>query len=123
MSKWGFVPHGWTNSRIRPQNNARLETAAEKPMFRGSLSGAGGGVDGPSLQADGRWIALASQAVRSRAFFDQNIDPRPLRDAPVVQRDLQGELSKAFSAHCGDADHVAFEAGQSRLTRPILSVS
>jgi len=49
MSKWGFVSHGWTNSRIRPQNNARLETAAEKPMFRGSLSGAGGGVDGPSL--------------------------------------------------------------------------
>jgi putative SOS response-associated peptidase YedK len=28
LAKWGFVPEGWASSRIRPQNNARLETAA-----------------------------------------------------------------------------------------------
>ena len=36
---WGFVPEGWKNARIRPQNNARLETADTKPMFRESFSG------------------------------------------------------------------------------------
>jgi hypothetical protein len=39
LAKWGFVPEGWASSRIRPQNNARLETAAEKTMFRSSFSG------------------------------------------------------------------------------------
>src|SRR5262245_10420418 len=39
LGKWGFLPEGWRSSRIRPQNNARLETAAEKPMFRDSYSG------------------------------------------------------------------------------------
>jgi len=39
LAKWGFVPEGWTSSRIRPQNNARLETVAEKPMFRTSFAG------------------------------------------------------------------------------------
>jgi putative SOS response-associated peptidase YedK len=39
MAKWGYRPEGWTSSRIRPMNNARLETAAEKPMFRDSFSG------------------------------------------------------------------------------------
>jgi putative SOS response-associated peptidase YedK len=33
------MPEEWTSSKIRPQNNARLETAAEKPMFRASFSG------------------------------------------------------------------------------------
>lgn len=39
LAKWGFVPEEWTSSRVRPQNNARLETAAEKPMFRTSFAG------------------------------------------------------------------------------------
>lgn len=39
LAKWGFQPEGWTSSKMRPQNNARLETAAEKPMFRDSFSG------------------------------------------------------------------------------------
>jgi putative SOS response-associated peptidase YedK len=40
FAKWGFVPSDWRkSSRIRPQNNARLETAAEKPMFRHSFAG------------------------------------------------------------------------------------
>src|ERR1700694_1829563 len=39
LAKWGFMPEEWTSSHIRPQNNARLETAAEKPMFRSSFSG------------------------------------------------------------------------------------
>jgi putative SOS response-associated peptidase YedK len=39
LAKWGFVPEQWTSSRIRPQNNARVETAAEKPMFHSSFSG------------------------------------------------------------------------------------
>ena len=34
LAKWGFVRENWKSSRIRPQNNARLETADEKPMFR-----------------------------------------------------------------------------------------
>jgi putative SOS response-associated peptidase YedK len=38
-AKWGFVPEEWTSSHIHPQNNARLETAAEKPMFRSSFAG------------------------------------------------------------------------------------
>ena len=39
LAKWGFVPEGWKSPKIRPQNNARLETAAEKKMFRDSFSG------------------------------------------------------------------------------------
>jgi len=39
LAKWGFMPADWKSSRIRPQNNARLETAAEKPMFRTSFAG------------------------------------------------------------------------------------
>jgi putative SOS response-associated peptidase YedK len=39
LAKWGFVPEELKSSHIRPQNNARLETAAEKPMFRSSFSG------------------------------------------------------------------------------------
>lgn len=39
LGKWGFVPEAWKSSHIRPPNNARLETAAEKPMFRDSFSG------------------------------------------------------------------------------------
>jgi hypothetical protein len=31
LGKWGFLPEGWKNSQMRPQNNARLETAATKP--------------------------------------------------------------------------------------------
>ena len=37
LAKWGFVSEDWNNARIRPQNNARLETADEKPMFRDSF--------------------------------------------------------------------------------------
>jgi putative SOS response-associated peptidase YedK len=37
LAKWGFVREDWSNSRIRPQNNARLETADTKPMFRDSF--------------------------------------------------------------------------------------
>ena len=39
LAKWGFLPEAWRSDRIRPQNNARLETAAEKPMFRESFRG------------------------------------------------------------------------------------
>jgi putative SOS response-associated peptidase YedK len=39
LAKWGFIPEGWTSSHIRPPNNARLETARDKPMFRESFSG------------------------------------------------------------------------------------
>jgi putative SOS response-associated peptidase YedK len=39
LAKWGFVREDWKNSRIRPQNNARLETAARKPMFAQSFRG------------------------------------------------------------------------------------
>jgi putative SOS response-associated peptidase YedK len=39
LAKWGFVREDWNGARIRPQNNARLETAAEKPMFSSSFSG------------------------------------------------------------------------------------
>jgi putative SOS response-associated peptidase YedK len=39
LAKWGFLPEAWTSAHIRPQNNARLETAAEKPMFRDSFAG------------------------------------------------------------------------------------
>jgi putative SOS response-associated peptidase YedK len=39
LAKWGFLPEGWKNARMRPQNNARLETAATKPMFADSFRG------------------------------------------------------------------------------------
>jgi putative SOS response-associated peptidase YedK len=39
LARWGFVPEGWHNPKIRPQNNARVETAAEKPRFRSSYTG------------------------------------------------------------------------------------
>jgi putative SOS response-associated peptidase YedK len=37
LAKWGFVREDWKNIRIRPQNNARLETADEKSMFHASF--------------------------------------------------------------------------------------
>jgi putative SOS response-associated peptidase YedK len=39
FAKWGFVPEGWRRTKMRPQNNARLESADEKPMFRDSFRG------------------------------------------------------------------------------------
>jgi putative SOS response-associated peptidase YedK len=27
LARWGFVPEDWHNAKIRPQNNARVETA------------------------------------------------------------------------------------------------
>jgi putative SOS response-associated peptidase YedK len=40
LATWGFWPEGWKRSkRIRPQINARLETAAEKPMFSHAFVG------------------------------------------------------------------------------------
>jgi putative SOS response-associated peptidase YedK len=37
LAKWGFLPEGWKNPRMRPQNNARLETANH--MFHDSFRG------------------------------------------------------------------------------------
>ena len=37
LARWGFVPEHWTTARMRPQNNARLETVNEKPMFHDSF--------------------------------------------------------------------------------------
>jgi putative SOS response-associated peptidase YedK len=39
LGKWGFVREDWKNTRICPQNNARLETATAKPMFASSFAG------------------------------------------------------------------------------------
>jgi putative SOS response-associated peptidase YedK len=39
LAKWGFVREDWNNARSRPQNNARFETAARKPMFADSFAG------------------------------------------------------------------------------------
>jgi SOS response associated peptidase (SRAP) len=40
LARWGFRPEEWKRStRVRPQINARLETAAEKPMFASSFRG------------------------------------------------------------------------------------
>src|ERR1700688_3871431 len=39
LARWGFIPGEWKSSRAKPQNNARLETAAEKLMFRTSFAG------------------------------------------------------------------------------------
>ena len=39
LGKWGFVREDWNSSHLRPQNNARLETADEKPMFSASFRG------------------------------------------------------------------------------------
>jgi len=37
LARWGFIPETWSSSRIRPQNNARFETANDKPMFSSSF--------------------------------------------------------------------------------------
>jgi putative SOS response-associated peptidase YedK len=37
LAKWGFVREDWKKSLIRPQNNARLETADGKPQFHDSF--------------------------------------------------------------------------------------
>lgn len=40
LARWGFWPEAWKrNTHVRPQINARLETAAEKPMFGSSFRG------------------------------------------------------------------------------------
>ena len=40
LTTWGFWPENWKRSKkIRPQINARLETAADKPMFADSFLG------------------------------------------------------------------------------------
>jgi len=37
LARWGFVSEHWASRRLRAQNNARLETANEKPMFHDSF--------------------------------------------------------------------------------------
>ena len=37
LARWGFVPEEWASTRLHPQLNARVETAAEKPMFEGAF--------------------------------------------------------------------------------------
>jgi putative SOS response-associated peptidase YedK len=39
LAKWGFVPEDFHYAKFRPQNNARLESAATKPTFRSSFAG------------------------------------------------------------------------------------
>jgi putative SOS response-associated peptidase YedK len=40
LARWGFWPEEWKRStKVRPQINARFETAAEKAMFSSSFSG------------------------------------------------------------------------------------
>jgi putative SOS response-associated peptidase YedK len=39
LAKWGFVSEDTGPRHVRPQNNARLETAADKPMFAKSFAG------------------------------------------------------------------------------------
>src|SRR5262249_27002993 len=39
MVRWGFVPEGFCYPNMRPENNARLATAATNPSFRSSFSG------------------------------------------------------------------------------------
>jgi putative SOS response-associated peptidase YedK len=40
LARWGFWPEEWKrSSRVRTQINARLETAADKPMFSSSFHG------------------------------------------------------------------------------------
>lgn len=40
LAQWGYWPEEWKRTtRARPQNNARLETAASKPMFASSFAG------------------------------------------------------------------------------------
>jgi putative SOS response-associated peptidase YedK len=41
LGKWGFVPeeNDWRRWEVTPQINARLETAAQKPMFSSSFGG------------------------------------------------------------------------------------
>jgi len=40
LARWGFWPEEWKRTkRVSAQINARLETAAEKPMFSSSFSG------------------------------------------------------------------------------------
>ncbi len=40
LARWGFWPEDWKRSKnIRPQINARLETAAEKPMLADAFGG------------------------------------------------------------------------------------
>jgi putative SOS response-associated peptidase YedK len=38
LARWGFVREDWQGAHIRPQNNARLEAAATKRMFRDSFT-------------------------------------------------------------------------------------
>jgi putative SOS response-associated peptidase YedK len=33
LATWGFLPEHWESRHLRPQNNARIETAAQKPTF------------------------------------------------------------------------------------------
>ncbi len=37
LVQWGFHPHWDKTGKLKPQINARLETAAERPMFRDSF--------------------------------------------------------------------------------------
>ena len=40
LASWGFWPEEWKcSTRARPMINARLETAADKPMFVSSFRG------------------------------------------------------------------------------------
>jgi hypothetical protein len=40
LARWGFWPEEWKrNAHSRPQINARLETAADKPVFASSFRG------------------------------------------------------------------------------------
>lgn len=101
-ARWGFRPR-WLDSGRRDPINARAETVAEKPLFRGAFA------RGRCLvPADGWYEWQASGEGPKVPHFLRLADGRPFAFAGIATRDAEGQRTAAIltaPAH-GDARDI-----------------
>ena len=95
LGTWGFWPEEWKHSkRVRPQINARVEMAAEKPMFRDSF-------------------ATRHCMVITDGYYGWFVDPRSGRKQPYRIMLKSGEPFAMAGIYARNDDRTAFDDAES----------